>query len=333
MDGNAPDRPWRVGFLLIDGFALMSYAAAREPLRVANLLAGQELYRVRDVTLTDAPTRASAGMIVHSDALMGDAFDYDLVLVVAGGDPFSVAIDRLAPWLRGLDRRGALLGGVSGGPVLLARAGLMENRRLTLHWEHERTLAETHPDLVLERSLFVIDRDRLSCAGGTAPLDLMHALIAQQHGSLFARRVSDWLIHTEVRRSGGAQRAGAAERYGVSHPGLLAVVEAMEAALSRTQTLRQWARHAGVGERQLDRLFRQHLQATPLAFHRNLRLDKAAALLATTSLSVSEIALATGFSNFSHFGTTFARRFGTSPVAFRDGKRRSSGGGPRNDRM
>ena len=121
------------------------------------------------------------------------------------------------PALRRLAVSGTRIGGVSGGPFILAKARVMDGIQMTIHWQHAPALVEAHPDILLTRSLFIIDRNRLTCAGGTAPLDMMHALIAERHGAELARKVSDWFLHTEIRPAKGAQRASLVERYGVHH--------------------------------------------------------------------------------------------------------------------
>src|SRR5690606_34893228 len=119
----------------------------------------------------------------------------------------------LASGLRGLERMRVSLGGISGGAAILAKAGLMVGRRFTVHWAHIDPLAEYEPALLIERALYVIDRDRYTCAGGVAALDMMCALIAQEHGSAFARSVSDWFIHPRLRTADEPQREQAAQRF------------------------------------------------------------------------------------------------------------------------
>lgn len=318
MVGVAPSTAaYRVGFLLIDGFALMSYAAAAEPLRAANLLAGRTVYDVRHVAAAADRATSSGGATIGASATLGHEFDFDLVLVVAGGNPAAFRDERTFNWLRGLARRGVRLGGVSGGSVILARAGLMEGRRMTVHWEHAPALAEISPTLMLERTLYVIDRDRSTCAGGTAPIDMMHALIAEQHGPAFARQVSDWFLHTEVRPSGGPQRAGLVERHRTTNGAVIQAIEVMENHIADPLNLTQLAQLSDVGPRQLNRLFRDKLGRSTMSFYRRLRLDKAANLLDQSTLSLTEIALATGFANSAHFSKTFRDVFGHPPSARR----------------
>ena len=282
-------------------------------LRAANLLSGREIYQVHNIAASDAAATSSSGVVVPASSYDSDDGDFDLVLVAAGGDPAVYQDERVFDWLRGLARRGVMLGGISGGPVILASAGLMKERRMTVHWEHAAALGEISPTLLIERSLYVIDRDRVSCAGGTAPLDLMHALITERHGPELARRVSDWFMHTDIRPSGGPQRAGRVARYHTTDAVTLRTIEAMENHIADVLNLRQLATIAGVGSRQLNRLFQEKIGKSTMRFYRHLRLEKARSLLTDSPLRITEIALATGFANSAHFSTAFAERYGSSP--------------------
>jgi len=311
------ERTFRVGFLLLDGFALMSYSAAVEPLRAANLLAGRALYDLAHACAAGAQAISSSGAVVPATAEVGRDFDFDLVLVVAGGDPSAFRDAKIFRWLRQLARRGVALGGVSGGPVILASAGLMDGRRMTVHWEHVAALQEISPSLMVQRSLYVIDRDRVTCAGGIAPLDMMHALLTEHHGPGFARQVSDWFMHTDIRPSGGPQRAGLAERYGTTTPAIILAIEAMENHVADPLDLKQLAGLCGLGQRQLNRLFDERLGRSTMAFYRDLRLEKARNLLTQSPLTITEIALATGFASSAHFSKSFRDSFSVPPSALR----------------
>lgn len=305
--------PQRVGVYAAPGFALMSYAATVEPLRAANLLAGRRLYDLVSFGADPGAVPSSGPAAVTPDACVGDLPALDYLFVVAGGNPAGFDDRRVLGWLRRMARAGVTLAGVSGGPVILARAGLMAGRRMTVHWEHAGALAEISPDLLLERSLYVIDRDRATCAGGTAPLDLMHALIAQHHGAAFARLVSDWFLHTEVRPAGGPQRAGLAERVGCTNRAVLDAVTAMEANIAAPLPLPALAQIAGVSPRQLNRLFTAHLGQGTMQYYLRLRLETARRMLRNASLSVTEVAMACGFASTAHFSTRFSRAFGHPP--------------------
>ena len=115
--------PKTVGFLLVPGFALMSYAAAMEPLRAANLLSGKRLYRWWHAAPTSEPVTASNGVAIIPDFGTDTDRAADIVFVCAGGNPATFSDKATFAWLRRLARRGTTLGGISGGPYILARAG------------------------------------------------------------------------------------------------------------------------------------------------------------------------------------------------------------------
>lgn len=318
MDANGSDhRVRRIGILPVEGFALMSYAAMTEPLRAANLLARRPLYELIDIGPADSPVVSSGSAAVTPRARIGEDLRLDYLFVVAGGDPGAFDDRATIAWIQRMARRGLTLGGVSGGPVILAKAGVMGGRRMTVHWEHAPALSEISPHLLIERSLYVIDRDRVTCAGGTAPMDLMHALIAGHHGTAYARQVSDWFMHTEIRPSAGPQRAGLVERIGTTHAAILDAVRAMEANVAEPLPLTRLASAAGVSPRQLNRLFRDRLGRSTMQYYRELRLDKARNLMRNSPLSLTEIALATGFSSSSHFSRAYSEYDGQPPSRFR----------------
>lgn len=300
-----------IGFLLLPGFALMSYAAATEPLRAANLLAGQPLYAIKALSVDGGMIPSSSGAIVPCEKLYQD--NLHTVFVCAGGSPSSWGSAALYSALRQLSRNGVRLGGISGGPYVLAAAGLLDGRDFTIHWEHSAALIEAFPTLNPRQARFVLDGNRITCGGGVAPLDLMHALISERMGADFARRVSDWYLHTAVAQPAAPQRASAAERYGINHPVLLNVLEKMETTIEQPLDRASMAVFAGLSQRHLGRLFSEHLNTGYLETYRKIRLTHARRLLRQSPLSVSEIAFATGFSSAAHFSRSYASLFGTTP--------------------
>lgn len=315
---------FKVGIVLIDGFSLMAYASAMEPMRAANLLSQEPLYSVRNLPVSGANSRSSSGAQIKADAYLGEQVDFDLLLIVAGKEAGTYRNAQLENWLRLLASRGVLIGGVSGGPLVLAHSGVMDGYRMTIHWDHVEALTQISPRLVVERSLYILDRNRLTCGGGMAALDMMLALIKYQQGPELALRVSDWFLHTDMREGESAQRSGLAERYNTSNEHLLKALEAMENHIADPLELTQLAALADLGSRQLNRLFTKYLQSSAVHFYRNLRLKKSQHLLTGTSLSIHDIALATGFANGAHLSKSFSVRFGLPPNRYREISRKQS---------
>jgi len=303
-----------LGLLLIDGFALMSYASVIEPYRAANILAGRELYRWTHISTGAAGMIASNGANFLADRTVAQPLDCDVLFVFAAGDPSAFADNATLAWLRRIALTKAVLVGVSGGPFILARAGLLDGYRATIHWEHRPALIERYPMINVEPGLYVIDRRRVTCAGGTAGLDLAIELIERDQGHALAVKVSDWFIRTEARSAAGPQRLSLRERYRLRNDRVLKTLAQMERAIEKPLARSDLASLAGVSVRQLERLFSEHLNETIDQSYRRIRLEKADQLLRTTNLSVTNVAIACGFRSTSHFSRTFRSAFGVPPT-------------------
>jgi len=312
------DAPRKVGFLLIPSFSLLSYASAVEPLRAANRVSGRSLYTWRHVSGQGRPIEASSGLAIAADHAISDDVDLDMLLVCAGGNPALHRNARTLSWLRKLARRGVRIGGISGGPYILARAGLLDGYRCTIHWEHMAGFREEFPQLDTRRTLYEIDRDRLTCAGGIAGFDMMRAIIAAEHGSALAAAVSEWFLQTQLRSGSGPQRLTLRERYGVAHPKLLEALKAMEDRTQKPLSRNELAAATALSVRQLERLFANHLGTTIGDLYLKIRLDRARTLVHETALPLLEIAIACGFANGSHFSRAYRARYGQSPRRDRD---------------
>lgn len=317
---STASRTAHVGFLLIPDFALLPYASVIEPLRAANRLRGRALYRWSHISVDEQPAAASNGVRIQAEFRVGTDAHFDYVFVCAGGNPALFKDPPTFGWLRQLARRGVKIGGVSGGPYILARANLLTGYRFTIHWEHAPAFVEEYPELDLRRSLYEIDRDRLTSSGGAAPLDMMHAFIAREHGSPLAMSVSDWLLQTQVREGTSPQRMALRERLGIAHAPLLRAISRMEQTLENPVSREELAGLANVSLRHLERLFRHHLGCSLGEHYLALRLDRARKLVRQTSLSVLEIALACGFTSASHFSRSYRARFGQAPRTERLGE-------------
>lgn len=306
-------QPKRIGFYLVDGYALMSTAAAMEPLRAANLLSGRPLYDIVPLSMSGGMAMASLPAGIATQPIDEAPGPFDIMFVVAGGDPMRIHDPALFTWLRQLDRAGTALGGISGGGVILARAGVMGNRRMTVHWHHMADLASQLPRLLVEQRLYVIDRDRYTCAGGTAPLDMICAIVAADHGSGFARSISNWFIQAQIRPADAPQQSSVEARFGALPRPVLDALDLMESHIADPLSLAQLGALVGLSPRQLQRHFSETVGRPVMKAYLSLRLETAQRLLTDTRLPISQIAHLTGFSSAAHFSDTYRRTMGESP--------------------
>lgn len=313
---NGQAAPWtspKVGFLLVDKFGLISYASVVEPFRAANSLSGRELYNWKTISLRDSIVQASNGDRFIVDATIKEECDFDIIFVCAGGSAVKFKDGEAFSWLRLQAARGARIAGVSGGTFLLARAGLLEGKRCTIHWEHIPAFREEFPELLIEDCVYVIDGRRMTCAGGSAGLDLALQLIASDHSQAMANAVSDWYIQHQSRDSTITQRLSVQARYGIQDAVLVHAIVIMEMNISQPIICDEIANRCNISLRQLQRLFAMKIGETASRFYKKVRLQYAAALLRETPLSVTEISIASGFANAAHFSRSFRLQYGISP--------------------
>lgn len=299
-------------FLLLPGFSMLGFLSAVEPLRVANRF-HEGLYRWQVMSLDGGPVLASNGMSINADSGLAPLERNARLLLVAGFEPLQAYSPALARWLKRLEGDGVTLGGIDTGAVVLAEAGLLDGHTVTLHWEALDAFKESYPRLHVTQELFEVDRSRITCAGGTASIDLMLDLIAQAHGAELAVQVSEQFVLSRIRPRQDHQRMEIATRYGISNRKLVQVIGEMEKHTEPPLSTLELAARAMITRRQLERLFRLHLNDTPSGFYLDLRLDKARQLLCQTQMSITQVSVACGFELPSYFTRRYKRRFGRCP--------------------
>ncbi|WP_027134817.1 GlxA family transcriptional regulator [Geminicoccus roseus] len=317
LDPTFVTAPDTVGFLLLDRFSMMAFTSALEPLRVANRVAGRELYRWRIFSLDGLPVRASNGLMVVADEPLSASSQMRSLLVVASFEPERHAAGPAVALLRRLARFGIAMGALDTGAWPLAAAGLLDHHRITLHWEAAPAFAATFPKVELSPRLYEIDRNRFTSAGGTSPFDMMLHLIGRRHGETLVRSITEQLVAATWRAGDLPQRPTLANRLGVRHARLGEVLAAIELDPSESWSLAVLARRTGISPRALTTLFRRETGTSPHRFILQLRLLKARDQLAATSRSIRDVALDCGFASLEHFSRSFHRQFGTPPSALR----------------
>ncbi|PSC04140.1 GlxA family transcriptional regulator [Alsobacter soli] len=306
-----------VVFLLVDGVSMMSLASGIEPLRSLNRLIGREAWRWRLASPDGQPVAASNGIplptVPADEALVGA----DYLFVCGGLRIQSVDEKRYLAVLRQAVRAKVAVGSLSTGTYLLARAGLLDGYRCTIHWENRPAFQEAFSNLDCTDKLFEIDRDRLTCSGGVAAMDLMLHLIAERHGGDLARRVANQFHHERIRDERDNQSGGRLERLVNLPRSVRTAIQIMQGAIEDTLSIAAIAERVGVSPRQLERLFLRYFEVTPARYYLALRVDRARELLLYSDWPILEVAVATGFTSTSHFAYWFKRLHGVKPSAVR----------------
>ncbi|WP_281954751.1 GlxA family transcriptional regulator [Pseudophaeobacter arcticus] len=310
----------RYVFVLLERFSMLSFASAIECLRIANRMAGQDLYSWTLLGEGGESVTCSAGTTFAVDGDLGELQRDDIILLCAGVNVQAAASKKLLAWLRREARKGVMVGGLCTASYVLAKAGLLDGKRATIHWENIDSFAEEFEEVTLTKSVFVIDNNRMSTAGGTSSIDLLLKLIANDHGEDLANAVADQLIYSSIRTDQDTQRLSVPTRIGVRHPKLSLVIQMMEANIEEPISPSVLAQDVGMSTRQLERLFRRYLNRSPKRYYMELRLQKARNLLMQTDMSVINVALACGFASPSHFSKCYRAHYDTTPYRERGSK-------------
>jgi transcriptional regulator GlxA family with amidase domain len=314
-DGS--DQPTEVGLLLLPSFSLLGVIAAIDVMRHANRLTGRRLYDWKTYSADGKAVRSSNGLLLNVDGApisdLAPNLAPDFLFVCGGFNPERFKHPGVFKWLRHLARRRVRLGAVTTGAYVLARAGLLDGYACTIHWENAEAFAQDFPHIVLKNNLYVIDRDRYSCSGATATLDLFLHIVSEAHGAGLAIQIAEELQVDRIRSTVDEQTR--AHRMAVLHRSekLAAAIAAMEGNLDSPLAVNRLAGRAGLTRRQLHRLFRHHTRMSPTEYYRDLRLRRARLMLLNTAAPIVEVAVATGFSTHSHFTKCYRQRFGISP--------------------
>ena len=306
-------QPKRFVFVLLDNFTLLCFSAALESLRIANRMAGNDLYSWRIVGEGGDIAHCSAGTGFKLDGDLDELTRDDVVMICGGIDVQGATTKRLLSWLRREARKGVTMAGLCTAAFSLAKAGLLDGKKATIHWENQDSFAEEFQEVELTKSVFVIDEKRLTTAGGTSSIDLMLKIIADDHGEELANAVADQLIYSAIRTDQDTQRLSVPTRIGVRHPKLSQVIQIMEQNIEEPISPSILAKDVGMSTRQLERLFRRYLNRSPKRYYMELRLQKARNLLMQTDMSVINVALACGFASPSHFSKCYRAHYDTTP--------------------
>ncbi|WP_136645552.1 GlxA family transcriptional regulator [Tabrizicola sp. YIM 78059] len=308
------DQSLTIALFVLPQASILEVASALDPLRNANRHLGNEAYRWRVVTPDGRPAPLTCGLELPSSGPLAHAAGAEALIVIAGYRLNEVATRPLISELRRIAPRFRLVGGIDAAPWVLARAGLLDGYRATVHWEDLEDLAAAHPEIDVVPDRFVIDRNRVTISGAAPAADFMLHLIRARHGAALARQVAASFLATV--RKGSEPQIGRGPDPDLD-PRVAAALARMEARIDAPEPASATARAVGVSPRRLEGLFRASLGTTPAAHALDLRLQAARRMLTDTRHPLAEVALRTGFSSPSTLSRAFRARFGQPPGALR----------------
>jgi len=300
-------------FLLVENHTHLTLACAIEPLRIANMISGEDLYSWSYASEDGVSATASNGSVTLVQHGFAELPKCDRLFVIPGLGMTDFITPALLGCLRRARSTGVQVGALCSGAWILAEAGFLDGMKAAIHWEYHDAFAERFADVTLVRSVFVADEKHITASGGTATADLMLHLIDQDHGYDLSVAVSDMMVYAGAREASGEQRISLQSRVGMRNPHVAKAIEIMRNALEEPVSPVSIAQDLNISARQLERLFGRYFNTSPGRYYMELRLDRARNLLTQTEMSISEIAIASGFQSVGHFTRHYRKAFGTTP--------------------
>lgn len=303
-----------IGFVLIPQFSFFALACCSEPLRVANRLAGKQLFEFTFLSEDGSPVTASNGIPFPVEYPIAECpNEYQTIVVISGFNPLDGCGDTLYSDLRRLAANGVSLGCVDTGAHVLAKAGLLHGQKAIVHWEASSGFQESYPSIQVVPERFMIEENRVSAAGGLSSLDMMLNIIRATQGRELSTAVAEQFTYTHVQSAEDAQRMSIRGRLSTTNKRLIKTVQIMEKHLTVPLSIAQVAEQSEISVRELERLFKNEIGTPPKRYYRQLRLEKARQLLRQTDMTVLDIAISCGFQSAAYFSAAYRQDFGIAP--------------------
>lgn len=318
-----PQASAEFSILLVPGFSQLCLSSLVEPLRLANALAGTELFRWKLVSLDGLSVASASGISIEVSGGFAEAaralpFEPQAaVAICAGGGVEQHGSLELRASLRRLAKAQLPVYALGTATWLLADAGLLGDIRCTIHWSKMAALSETFYDLAIDDALFVRDGQIVTCAGELAAFDLAIDIVQERCGTELARSICQHVTADRWRDGTARQSVPPGLRYGSTGKKLLRIIQLMEKHIEEPLSLEEISERVSLSRRQIERLFERHLATTPWQHYLGLRLAKARQLIELTSMPIMDITVACGFVSSSHFSKSFRDHFQVLPSKLR----------------
>jgi len=313
-----PDRNSRhITFCLCPGFPLFCIASALEVLRHANRFEQEPFYSWSFLCEDDKPIQSNNGLWLVPDTKIENASPTDMAFVIAGFDPTKLEVPKLKNWLREQASSGRKIGGISNGAFILAQTRILDGHAATVHWEDFASFCVLYPKVLPRYQRFLIDRDRMTCSGGTSTLDLFLEVVRKDLGNDLSLQVSRQMLLREYTKVGNDEGESI---FDGSHHFSLRVQRALsliDAGTEQRLNVGELAAQVGLSRRQLLRLFRRETGKTPAEILIHRRLERAQSLVLHSHLPLAVVSSAVGFSSQSHMTSSYKKYFGTTPAEHR----------------
>ncbi len=316
---HSSERTVDIVLVILPESSIMSLASVLDPMRAANRVSGDVLFRWRILSPNGEPVLLTCGVSIAVDGRFTATEQGDVLLLIGGFNLERHAGRRFIASLQAAAGHFGVIAGIESGCWLLGRSGLVNGRAATAHWEELEDFAQAFPDISVRADRFVTD-GRFWTSGGASPtFDMMLHLIRQRFGSAVALDVASIFVYDETHAATDAQPLVSLGRIEAMDPEIAAAIRLMERTLDRPLSIAALSVRLGLSQRKLEILFARVFGTSPGVYYLRLRLQAAYRLVRDTRLAIRDVALRAGFDSLSTFSRAFKQHYGESPMRARNG--------------
>ena len=304
----------KIAFLLLDYFSMISFSSMLAPMRAINDLIGKTVFDWTLHSIDGESVRASNQVKIQVEGDMSKLDSPDMIVLCGGSDIQSIDHKTIgkALWPYTKNEKVTIVG-ICTAAYVMAKCGLLDRYRCTIHWENIASFREEMPSLLVTNNLYEVDGNRITCSGGASPIDLMLEIITNTFDQETMLAVADKIVHERARPPDESQKMAEHVLTSRQSPKLAEAVKIMQNHIDDPLSTNEVAEISDVSLRQLERLFKKYKNTTPQRYYLFLRLQQARRLLLQTSFSVLQVTIATGFSSQSHFTKCYRDLFHHTP--------------------
>ena len=296
---------------------MLVLASLIDPMRAANRLSKRQCFNWKLVAIDGLPVKCTCGLEITPDEKFSSTDRGNLFFIVSGFKQFEYITNEQIALVRRFASRFDAMGGADTGAWILAKAGLLNGKSATTHWEDLEDFTSNFRRTNVQPDRFVIDKDIVTIGGASPTFDFMLHLIRSRLGYPLALEVASVFVYDETHFSTDAQPLVSLGLLNDFEPRVTKAIRIMESRLDEPISVTAIARKLSMSSRRLENLFRQHLQASPGSYYLNLRLQRARKYVTDTLLPMQEIAIRTGFNSLSAFSRSFKQSYNSTPSAYR----------------
>ncbi len=314
--GVPVSKPLTIGFLIFPGFPMACLTSFIEPLRAANEISSGRSFAWQLISETPGKVTASAEVDFEPSVTLSDASDLDYLILLS---PPNVRFqEKSTPGsLRSLSRHGVILGAVSGGVFPLVRAGLGDDRPLSVHWCYRAAFDAEFPDKSASDQVVEIDPRYVTASGAAAAFDLALHLIETRLNPATATEVACWFQHPMMRKANVRQAVptGDVTGQGAQLPDLVArAVDMFSDDMTEPLRVADVAHAMGISARHMERSFKQATGLSPSHYYRKMRMEAARQIVMYTNDRLADIAASVGYVSQQAFAKHYQSAFGVTPT-------------------